>query len=345
MTIRIDELLSPENLLAYTKTHPIENNGLSALFPTQVINGYDADVIKGAYDLPTPAQFYAFDTPTKIGQREGYERGATSLGFIKEKMKLDEKEIMNLHNPRNDAEARYIMTNIYNDVQKVRERIETRIKMLQWEALTTGEINIKEENGFSTKVDFKVPSNHKETFTWGEDADILEDLFKIQNTIYEDTGFMPTHILTSRKWLYKISRNAALMLAINGDNNKSKFITPGEVNSALASFGLPTISIDDSMHAEQKVVKGKLVKTNVRYMPEDMFIALPDGALGNTIRGTTPERESALIKNIATVEAGDITLTHYAEVDPVAEYIKGSATAMVTFPYADQIFIGTLKEQ
>lgn len=344
MTIRIDELLAPENLIAYTKTHPVPTEGLGNLFPTRRIEGFDADVIKGAYDLPTAAQFYAFDTPTKLGQREGYERGSTSLGLIKEKMKLDEREIMNLRNPRSDEEARYIINNIYNDVEKVRQRIEVRIEQLRWEALLTGEINIKEENGFTTKVDFGMPTNHKMTFTWNDDADILEDLFTIQDTIYKDTGFNITHILTTRKWLYKMTKNAALHLAMNGENDKSKFITPAQMNAALASFGLPTVSINDTQYAELVMKKGKLVKTNKNYLPEDTLIALPDGALGETLRGSTPERESALINNIATVESGDITLTHYSEVDPVAEYVKGSATASITFPYADQVVVGTLKE-
>ncbi len=345
MTIRIDELLSPENLIAYTKKHPIPTEGLGNLFPTRKIEGFDADIIKGAYNLPTAAQFYAFDTPTKIGQREGYERGSQSLGLIKEKMKLDEREIMNLANPRTDAEAQYIIRNIYNDVEKVRQRIETRIEQLRWEALITGEINIEEENGFSTKVDFGMPKDHKKEFTWNDDADFLEDLFNIQEKIREDTGFEITHILTSRKWLYKLTKNSALHLAYNGDNNKSKFITPAEMNAALASFGLPTFSINETQYATEKVVKGKLVRENVRYLPEDTFVALPDGALGETLRGSTPERESNLINHIATVESGEITLTHYGEVDPVAEYVKGTTTAMVTFPYADQVYVGTLKEE
>ena len=345
MTIRIDELLSPENLIAYTKMHPVPTEGLSNLFPTRRIEGFDADIIKGAYNLPTAAQFYAFDTPTKLGQREGYERGSQSLGLIKHKMKLDEREIMNLSHPRSDAEAQYIIRNIYNDVEKVRQRIETRIELLRWEALTTGEINIKEENGFSTKVDFNMPKDHKGEFTWNEDADFLEDLFTVQEKIRTDTGFEITHILTSRKWLYKMTRNAALHLAVNGEGSKSKWITPTEMNAALASFGLPTFSINETQYATEKVVKGKLVRTNERYLPEDMFIALPEGALGETLRGSTPERESNLINNIATVDSGEITLTHYSEVDPVAEYVKGSATAMVTFPYADQVYVGTLKEE
>ena len=93
------------------------------------------------------------------------------------------------------------------------------------------------------------------------------------------------------------------------------------------------------------MVKGKLVRENVRYLPEDSFVALPDGALGETLRGSTPERESALINHIATVESGETTITHYGEVDPVAEYVKGTTTAMVTFPYADQVYVGTLKEE
>lgn len=341
--ISVKEILSPKALVDYTKAYPAMDEGLGNLFPTRKIDALEADMVLGARSLPVSAEFYAFDTPTKIGQREGYQSGKLSLGFIKHKMKLDEEEIMNLARPRDDAEVRYIINNIYNDVQKVRDRIEVRIERLRYEALTTGKVVVKDENGYSTTVDFGMPEDHKGSHNWSSaDTDVLEELFNIKQKIREDTGFAPTRIMMNEKWVYTLLKNNAIRLAINGDNNKSKFITPAQLNQNLAAMDLPTIVTNNRQYATEKLVKGRRKLTFVNYLPDNMFIAMPDGTLGETLRGTTPERESNRINKIATVDAGDTTLTYYEEVDPVAHYVKGSATAMVSFPFADQVYVGSL---
>lgn len=343
MAINIKEILSPQALVDYTKAFPVMDEGLGKLFPTRKIDAMEADMILGARNLPVSAEFYAFDTPTKIGQREGYESGKLGFGFIKHKMKLDEEEIINLSRPRDSAEVRYIINNIYNDVEKVRQRIEVRIERMRYEALLTGKLVVENENGFSTTVDFGMPSNHKGTHNWSNpDTDVFEELFKIKQKIREDTGFSPTHLMVNEKWLYTLLKNNTVKLAINGDNNKSKYITPAQLNDNLRAMDLPYITTNNRQYAVEKIVKGKRTTKFVNYLPEDKFVVMPDGKLGDTFRGTTPERESDRINNIATVDAGETTLTYYAEVDPVAHYVKGSTTAMVSFPYADQVYVGTL---
>lgn len=341
--ISIKEVLSPKALVDYTKAYPQMDEGLANLFPTRKIDALEADMILGARNLPVSAEFYPFDVPTKIGQREGYESGKLSLGFIKHKMKLDEEEIMNLSRPRDDAEVQYIINNIYNDVQKVRERIEVRIERLRYEALTTGKVNIQNENGYTTTVDFGMPTDHKGTHNWSNpDTDVFEEIFKIKEKIKTDTGFAPTRIMLNEKWIYTLLKNNAVRLSINGDNNKSRFITPAELNAALTAMDLPTLITNNRQYATEKLVKGRRKLTFVNYLPEDTFVAMPEGTLGETLRGTTPERESNRINQIATVDAGETTITYYEEVDPVAHYVKGSATAMVSFPFADQVYVGTL---
>lgn len=340
--MRIEDVMSQKQLIDYVKNYPIEPGGLESLFPTRRIDDFEADFVKGAYDKEVMADLYAFDTPTQLGQRYGLQKGTVSLYLIKEKMKLDEREIMRLERPRSDFEFRASIDKIYNDVDSIRQRIENRIDWMRYQVIQTGKLEY-ENNGLKVALDFGVPSNHKVSFNWSDpDHDVLEDIFKTTNDIYTETGFKPMHMLTSTKWIYTLLKNKGIRAAILG-TEKEKFITPNELNSNLAAMGLPTFSVDEKRYASQKVVKGKLVKTFEKYLDEDKVIFIPDGVLGETIRGLTPEGEGLRNSPIAQVSmAGETVVTHYQEVDPVAHYVKGTASAGITFPYAEQIAIGSL---
>ena len=342
--MRIEDVLSQKQLIDYVKAYPVEPGGLEALFPTRRVDDFEADFIKGAYNKAVMADMYAYDTPTELGQRYGVEKGTLSLYLIKEKMKLDEREIMRLERPRSDMEFQSSVRLIYNDVDQIRQRIENRIDWMRYQVIQTGKLEYK-NNGLEVKIDYGLDvKEQKGDLNWSTDTtDVLNDIFNICDKTYRRTGFPIEHILMSQKWLYTLLKNKTIRSAILG-TEKDKFITPAELNSNLSAMGLPTISVDERRVASEKVVKGKLVKSYDKLLAEDTILFLPGGKLGETIRGLTPEGEGLRGSPIAQIEtAGETIITHYQEVDPVAHYVKGSASAGVTFPYAEQIYIGTAK--
>lgn len=345
--MNIADVLDQKQLIDYTKALPDDDSGLSALFPTKKINDFEADYILGAQSRPVSAQIYAFDTPTELGQRDGFQRGTVGLELIKEKMRLDEREIMRLNRPRSDAEAREIVNNLYNDVKAVKDRIDVRIERMRYDALCEGVIDIKEENGYTTKLDFGVPSNHKVTLNWSDPThDIIGDIIDFCDQIEQDTGGIKlSKIMIAKKWLRQILKNEKLRRTIFGTLEQDKYFSVGMLNEELQRQGLPTIYTNDRMYAVEKI-NGRTKRRElqyVRYFDEDRLVAVPDGIMGHTLRGLTPEGEGLRNSGIANIEmAGETVITYYQDVDPVAHYVKGSATAAVTFPYADQVIHGTL---
>lgn len=341
--MRIEEILSQKQLLDYTKANPPEVGGLEALFPNQTVYDLKAEFVKGANNKEVVAQFYSFDTPTEIGQREGFEKGEVSLYLIKEKMKLDERELMHLRHPRSDAEVMQIVRSVYNDVERIRKRIENRIDLMRYEVFQTGKLTI-EGNGLKELIDFQAPANHFGDLDWNNPtADIFEDIFKISDLMLKDTGFRPRHITVSPSVLQNIIRNESVRTILLG-TEAMKLITIPELNAELTRVGLPTFNVDDRMYATEKVIRKQRVLTNEFFFNPNSIIFTPDGALGNTLRGPVPEAEIAGYTGASTESAGSVFLTHYQDVDPVAEYVKGSATAMVTFPHAEQVYFGKLKQ-
>ena len=70
----------------------------------------------------------------------------------------------------------------------------------------------------------------------------------------------------------------------------------------------------------------------------------PDGALGNTIYGLTAEEiELANDSSVDMNSIGNIIAMVYNTTDPVARWTKAVATALPSFPVADEIFIAKVK--
>ncbi|MBH6911533.1 major capsid protein, partial [Clostridioides difficile] len=228
---------------------------------------------------------------------------------------------------------------IFNDVDNLVSSVNTRIEAMRMEVLSTGELNIN-ENGVKASLKYGTPTNHKETKTWSSGTpDILGDIYNMTDKIVVDTGFTPTRSLTSKTILNMILRNEKLRKAIFGINS-DKLLTLNELNTFLASQSLPTLFTYD----ERYRIQGKDGKyTTKRFLDENKFILMPDGKMGDTFFGLTAE-ELELRKNpaIDISSVGNIIVEQYSTTDPVAKWIKAVATALPSFPYADQVFMGTI---
>lgn len=336
----VEELLSYKELIDYTKNRAPQRKVLEELFPSRKTEALEIKMIKGANNLPVSASIHAFDTEAEIDQREGASYDVAELALIKRKRKLSEKEIIRLETPRNDAEEKEAISRIYNDVDYLQDSVLTRAEAMRGEALSTGKLSIN-ENGYKADIDYGVPKEHKNTFTWsGSSSDILSDMDSSVDRIVKDTGFTPTRALTSKKILSFILRDEKIRKAVFGVNS-DKLLTRQELNAFLKTQDLPQIATYD---AQYRLLNANGKYDAKRYFTESAFVFMPDGTMGETLFGLTSE-ELALRKKegVDISEIGNVIIEQYATNDPVAKWIKAVATALVTFPCADQVYIATIK--
>ncbi len=336
---RVEELLTPRDLIDYTKERAQEPYMGEYLFPEDKKEALEIDMVKGASNLPVSAKVHAFDTEAEIGSREGAEVFTQDLALIKKKIKIPEKTIIALESPRNDREEEDMIKNIFRDVDNLVASVRTRVECMRMEALSTGKIVIN-ENGVKASIDYGMPAEHKTSKTWlsGSPA-ILEDMEQMVETIVDDTGFTPVRALTSKKNLSAILRDERIRAAVFGVNS-SKLLTVAELNAFLAQQKLPQIAIYDKKYRIQDS-KGKY--SAKRFLPENAFVMMPEGKMGDTFYGVTAE-ELELRRNsdVEISEVGKIIVCQYNTIDPVAKWIKAVATALPSFPYADQVFVATI---
>lgn len=334
----LQEVLSYKELIDYTKTRTPQAKILEELFPSRKTEALEIRMIRGANNLPVSASIHAFDIEAEIDQRESAGYDVAELALIKRKRKLSEKEIIHLEQPRNDAEEREAINKIYNDVDALQDSVLTRIEAMRGEALSTGKLIIN-ENGYKASIDYGVPNDHKKKFAWLTGTpDMLGDMDASIDKIVDDTGFTPTRVLTSKKILNAMLKDEKIRKAIFGVNS-DKLLSRQELNTFLQSLGLPQIAVYD---AKYRVLTAKGTYITKRYFPENAFVFLPDGNLGETLFGLTAEElELRKRSDVDITEIGNVIMEQYSTEDPVAKWIKAVATALVTFPYADQVFMAT----
>lgn len=336
---RIEELLALRELVDYTQTRQFAPLMGEVLFPEQKIDALEIEMLKGANNLPVAASVHSFDTETEIASREGINAAIQDLALIKRKQKISEKELIVLNAPRSNQEEKQVIARIFNDVDGLVNGVRARVEALRMEALGTGKI-VLNENGVKGTINFGVPSGQQSAKTWlSGTPKILEDITDMVNAVVTGSGFRPTRVLTSQKILNAILKDERIRKAMYGVNSE-KVANLNDLNQLLVSQGLPKIATYDGMYRTQDA-KGAYVTK--RYFKEDSFVLMPEGKLGDTFYGLTAEE--VRLRNTPGVDIemfGNILTQHYTTNDPVAEWIKAVATAMPSFPAANQIYIATI---
>ncbi len=337
---RIEEVFNTKELINYFKERTVTPMLGESLFPERKIQDIEFDMILGSGGLPVSASVHAFDTKTQLASREAIEKGVASLALIKRQIKIPEKEIIKVQNPRTDAELTFVLSQLYNDSEKMVEGVKVRVEAMRMEALSSGKIKI-EENGVKVTIDYGVPSGNKKSFNWSDPitSKPLIDLETLASAVEAECGTRPARALTSRKIVKAICASESVRKAINGVNS-DKIITLAQLNELLAQCELPVFI---TYEGKYKVEGAKGFTTN-RYFPENVISMFGDSTLGETIYGLTAE-EVKLIGDGKMDEAsmvGNIFVGTYTSIDPVGEFTKTAATALPSFPHAEELGIGTI---
>ena len=328
------ELFSQKEVLNYmnTRTQPALLG--ESLFPEVKKQSLEFDMIKGGNSMPVVASVHAFDTEAEIGSREA-SKMAIELSLIKRKMQLKERDIIAIESPRNQAEQEYLMKNVFNDIDVLTAGVRARVEAMRMEVLAKGTVTL-DENGLDMVVDYGVPTANKEALSgaglWtAETSDPLEDLFR-----WAEIAGGASRALTSNAVLSALLRHPKIVGALFG-RDSMRVATRSDLNAFMQQHELPTIATYDAQYRKQNKDG---TYTQHRYFPKNSFVMFGEGQLGETLYGPTPE-ENRLVRDPAVDQSqiGNVLAMVYEEsLDPVSTWTKAVATAMPSFPAADEVF-------
>lgn len=337
----IFDLVTSSNMVAYWLELDLNNYTVGdQLFPYKKEIGVRIDWVKGANKQPVGLKLSAYDAKSIRRDREGIEKYDTQMPFFKESMVIDEElrqQLNTLIQTQNKAIIRTMIAKIFNDqIKLIRAAFET-IERMRMQMLTTGTITLS-SNGQSYSYDYYMPEANKITVSnaWADgNANIVKDIEDTKK-IARKKGYKLTRAMCNSNLLEALTANTTIAKKIYVMTNGNVYITKNEVKRFIEQETGITIYVNDNGYIDETT--GNFVT----YFADDLFVLMPDGPLGETHLGVTPE-ESDLMTGATKAEVSlvnnGIAVTTFAIEDPVNVETKVSMVALPSFEKADGVFI------
>lgn len=334
------DLVTSSNLVAYWINKDLNDPTVGdQLFPFKKEIGVELDWVKGANNQVVGLKLSAYDAKAIRRDRQGIEKYKTEMPFFKESMVVDEKmrqQLNTILQTQNEALIRQIIARIFDDEIKLIKAAYETVERLRMQVLTTGTITLA-SNGQAYEYDYGMPEANKITVntSWADaNADVIKDITDTQN-LARQNGFKLTRAMCNTNCLNAIINNTAIKNRLYVLAQGNVTITTNEVRRYIEQETGITIYVNDNGYVAED-------GTFTRYFADDVFVLMPDGPLGETHYGTTPE-ESDLMTGATKAEVSlvenAIAVTTVKEEDPVNVMTKVSMVMLPSFEMANAVYV------
>ena len=341
MAKTIFDLVTSSNMVAYWLEKDLNQYTVGdQLFPFKKEIGVEIDWIKGANNQPVGLKLSAYDAKSIRRDRQGIEKYKTEMPFFKESMIIDEKlrqQLNTLIQTQNEAIIRTMIAKIFDDQIKLIKAAYETIERMRMQLLTTGTITLA-SNGQAYSYDYGMPQENFITVqnAWSDgNANIVKDINEVKK-LARKRGYKLTRAICNSNLLEALTANTNIAKRIYVMSNGNVYITAQEVKRFIEQETGITIYVQDNGYIDETT--GNFVN----YFADDVFVMIPDGQLGETHLGVTPE-ESDLMTGATKAEVSlvnnGIAVTTFAIEDPVNVETKISMVALPSFEQADGVFI------
>lgn len=315
------------------------------LFPNRKQRGLTLSWIKGRKGLPIVLKASAFDVQVIPRPRKGFEKLMMEIPFFKESFFINEElrqELILVSQSNNQTYVNSVIENIFDDQAELLESAAVTRERLRMDMLTTGSITF-ESNGQSFDYDYQLdPGQFQTTATTGgwadtANADPLADLQVAVDYVLDETGETITRgIMNKVTWRYfrgneKIKNEIYI---INALVQSTGAITDQMVERYFADVIGITFYVYDKRYINE-------LGQTVKYVADNIVVLFPEGTLGSTVFGTTPEEADLMgriAQNVSIVDTG-VAITTMVKPDPVSVELKVSQVVMPSFEEADKVVI------
>lgn len=320
----------------------------TALFPDKKKMGLKLEFLKGYRSLPIALMPSAFDAKPTLRERIGVKDFSTKMPFFRESMSLNEEDrqqLLMFQEMANNQYAKQVMTNIFDDRANLVAGALVQAERMRMSLLVDGKISISApgDSGIVVKYDYNydpegewVDSNTDTVSTdWSDPAaDIYGDLLKMKKSAQARGITLTRAICTTKTWNY-ICKNEAIKKDMNPVGYQNIIISDADVKKYLVEkLGL-TFVVYDKMYKTE-------AGTDAQFYPDDYVSLLPEGTLGNTYYGTTPEEADLMAGNVdadVTVVNTGVAILNKKESLPVNIITAVSQIVLPSFERMGDVFV------
>ena len=312
------------------------------LFPTKKKMGLDLGWIKTAKGLPVSLMPSAFDTKSTIRSREGIKIEDTEMAFFKESMLVKEKDEQDILRvvDANDPYAKDVLNRVFDDANTLIDgaKVVPERMIMQLLASDGGHpsISISADGAtyaYNYDADGSYAANNYHAYTgtsaWSDtvNSDPMADIEAALDVVEANTGSRPTKAIMSKATFNLLKQNKKVQNYILAQNATANvMVTDARVKEIISTeLGVAIIVYTKQFKDENGVAQ--------KFYPDGFVTLIPDGALGNTWYGTTPEERTLLSRpeyDCAIVDGG-IAVTVSVSEDPVQTKTTVSEICLPSF--------------
>jgi hypothetical protein len=320
------------------------------LFPAKKKAGLDLAWIKGNKGVPVTLMPSAFDAKATFRDRIGVQKVETEMPFFREGFKLKEKDRQEILRAidTNDAYVREVIARVYDDAQNLIEgaMVVPERMIMQLLFPIGGEVGITiKANGVDYTYDYDANDAWKGTnyfaltgnalWTAVATADPFADIQTAKDAVAAKGGLIRYAAMNSAT--FRLLRSVAAV--------KNRFLTTNGLSVGYLSDNDIVNVLKDTLDLEGIIIYDKQYanenKVVTKFVPDGYVALIPDGALGNTWRGTTPEEADLLgkaVADVALVENG-IAITQETTVNPVNVNTFASEIVLPSYERMDEVAV------
>lgn len=349
--ISSSELFSPAAIAAYwqeatSNRVPYLGEGF---FPARQKAGLDLSWIKGNKGVPVSLKPSTFDAKATFRDRIGVSKINTEMPFFREGFKLKEKDRQEILRAldANDPYVREVIARVFDDAQNLIEGalVVPERMIMQLLFAIDGEMGISiQANGVDYTYEYDANDVWKGTnyfaleggalWTATSTADPFNDIQTAKDAVAAKGGI--TRYMIMNGTTFRLLRNITTV--------KNRFLTTNGLSVGYLSDDDIKRVLRDTMGLEEVIVYDKQYKdedgVTHKFVPDGYVSLLPDGQLGNTWRGTTPEEADLMDKQsnavVSVVENG-IAITQEVTAHPVNVNTYASEIVLPSFERMDEV--------
>lgn len=320
----------------------------ATLFPARKKAGLDLKWLKGSRGLPISLMPSAFDAKATFRDRIGFDKLETEMPFFREGYKIkerDRQEMLRVQDS-NDPYAMEVIAHVFDDTRDLIDGAnvvpERMIMQLLFPEGGTAGISIK-ANGVDYTYKYDPDSAWKasnytalsgtDLWTAPTTADPFKAFKKVKDAIKSKTGSeLTVAVMNTYTFNLMAATDAVKNRYLTKNGLSLGYLTDAEVKAIVeATSGLRIAVYDKQFRDESKTAK--------KFVPDGYVALLPDGPVGSTWYGTTPEEadlRGSSSADVSIVNTG-VAITRVVESHPVNTNIFASEIVLPSYERMDEV--------
>lgn len=320
----------------------------ASLFPAKKKAGLDLSWFQGAGGLPVSLAPTAFDAKATFRSIGNITKVETEMPFFREGFLISEKDRQELIRAYdvNDPYIQAVIDRIFDFTNNLVEGAEVVAERMRMSLLfpSGGDVKITfKANGVAYEYNYDSASAWKtsnysalsSTALWSaaSTADPIKDFMTMADKAASVSGSVVRYAVMSNDTFNKmIATDAVKNRWLSASGIKAGYLTPGDATSAIESAtGITPVVYTKKYKNESGTVAS--------FVPDGYVTFIPEGALGSTWYGTTPE-EADLMRNpnteVSIVNTG-VAITRIIKEHPVNTEILASEIVLPSYERMNEV--------